>query len=378
MITRTFDYLRALADNRRRHPGQPRFLTYIVTFTCNARCIMCDSWKKPSPNDLSLAEIERVFEQLPQLDAVRLTGGEPFVRKDFADIAALVQKHLKPMFLHVTTNGFLPDRVVDFVENRDRSLPLQLLVSVDGVKEKHNYVRGKDTAWDSVMKTLQSIAPRQKELNVKLMVNQTIVDAEGVEHYKLLRDVLKPMGVRNNMVMAYDASATYSLEEETEVAPDKIGQFFTYGEFTDDHLRELLDEVERDLDDFPFADRMAKRYYLRGIRNRLLREDGEPNPKCVALNAHLRMLPNGDVPTCQFNTKRVGNLRDQTFAEVWSQANERAARQRDWVAKCPGCWAECEVLPSAIYTGDLARELYRPRPSKHMQRTAPKPATATA
>ena len=64
MIARTLDYLRALADNRRRHPGQPRFLTYIVTFTCNARCIMCDSWKKPSPNDLSLEEIERDLIQL--------------------------------------------------------------------------------------------------------------------------------------------------------------------------------------------------------------------------------------------------------------------------------------------------------------------------
>ncbi|MBK9138697.1 MAG: hypothetical protein IPM17_08045 [Verrucomicrobia bacterium] len=31
---------------RRYEVGLPRYLTYLVTFTCNARCIMCDSWKK--------------------------------------------------------------------------------------------------------------------------------------------------------------------------------------------------------------------------------------------------------------------------------------------------------------------------------------------
>jgi MoaA/NifB/PqqE/SkfB family radical SAM enzyme len=73
----------------------------------------------------------------------------------------------------------------------------------------------------------------------------------------------------------------------------------------------------------------------------------------VALNAHLRIFPNGDVPTCQFNSKTIGNLREQPFQEIWSSlaANE----QRAWVKKCPGCWAECEVLPSAIYTLDLLK-----------------------
>jgi MoaA/NifB/PqqE/SkfB family radical SAM enzyme len=67
----------------------------------------------------------------------------------------------------------------------------------------------------------------------------------------------------------------------------------------------------------------------------------------------LRIFPNGDVPVCQFNTKRVGNLRRESFEQVWG--SDAATSQRAWVKKCPGCWAECEVLPSAVYTGDLLR-----------------------
>ena len=151
--------------------------------------------------------------------------------------------------------------------------------------------------------------------------------------------------------MAYDASATYHLEDSVEVAPTEIGNFTTFGDFGAERLDALFTEMERDLPRYPLAERLARRYYLRGIRNRLLGNQGAPNPKCVALNSHLRLLPDGKVPTCQFNTRTAGSLREQTFAELWESETLRA--QRKWVQACPGCWAECEVLPSAIYTGDL-------------------------
>jgi MoaA/NifB/PqqE/SkfB family radical SAM enzyme len=334
-------------------------MTYIVTWTCNARCIMCDCWKKDSPDDLTTAEIEAVFKQLPRMDAVRLTGGEPFVRGDFLEIARLTQTLLQPRFLHVTTNGFLTKRIVEFCERRDRATPLRLLVSLDGMADKHNYVRGRETAWSTASATVETLAPRQKELNLELSVNQTIVDEEGAEQYKKLRDYLKPLGARVNVVMAYDASATYSLAHDSAVAPSQIGKFATFGKLDADRVRELASEVERDIRDFPFADRIAKQYYWRGVRSRLV--EGEkaplPNPPCVALNSHLRIYPNGDVPVCQFNAKRVGNLRRESFERIWFGAD--AGAQREWVRKCPGCWAECEILPNAVYTGDLLREVLR-------------------
>ncbi len=338
--------------NRRRSINLPRYLTYIVTWTCNARCIMCDCWKKDSPEDLTLDEVEKIYDQLPRMDAVRLTGGEPFVRKDFTELANLTQERLRPQFLHVTTNGFLTRRIVEFCEQRDRSTPLRLLISMDGMAEKHNHVRGRETAWNTTSETVKTLAPRQEELNLQLSVNQTIVDSDGIDQYRQLREYLRPMKVRVNVVMAYDASATYSLKHETAVARSQIGQFTTFGDFDQHRVAELADEVEADLKNFPWADRIAKRYYWRGVRGRLARDADALNPSCVALNSHLRLYPNGDVPVCQFNSRRVGNLRRQSFESVWS--GDEIAREREWVRKCPGCWAECEVLPNAIYTGDLA------------------------
>lgn len=341
--------------NRRRAVNLPRYMTYIVTWTCNARCIMCDCWKKDSPDDLTLAEVDAIYAQLPPMDAVRLTGGEPFVRKDFTALADLTQRRLKPRFLHVTTNGFLTARIVSFCEERDRSVPLRLLISMDGMEDTHNRVRGRSTAWDTTSETVRALAPRQKELGLQLSVNQTIVDSGGIDEYRRLRAYLKPLNVQVNVVMAYDASATYSLKHDTAVARSQIGKFTTFGDFEGQRVTELADEVESDLVNFPWADRLAKRYYWRGVRGRLSNDGTAPNPSCVALNSHLRLYPNGDVPVCQFNARRVGNLRRQRFDDVWF--GPEIEKERDWVRKCPGCWAECEVLPNAIYTGDLMLKL---------------------
>jgi MoaA/NifB/PqqE/SkfB family radical SAM enzyme len=221
------------------------------------------------------------------------------------------------------------------------------------VGEKHNQIRGSTTAWKSVMETIQALAPRQRELRFRLSVNQTIVDLDGVSHYRKLRDVLRPHGVQNNVVFAYDVSATYNMEKEIEVAPNEVGQFSTFGELPKDVLNELLHEAEYDLREVPFFERRAKRYYLRGIHNRLLGNSGQPNAPCVALNSHVRLFPNGDMPTCQFNSRTIGSLRRQSFPELWQ--SYRAEQQRNWVRRCPGCWAECEVLPNAVYTMDLLR-----------------------
>lgn len=361
-MTRLLETLASLSgltgiDGTQGRPMAPRVLTYTVTFRCNARCVMCDSWRIERQDELSLAELERILPQLPKMDAVRLTGGEPFVRQDLAEIAALVQRHLEPRLLHVTTNGFLTKRIIEFAEERDLRHPLHLLVSLDGVGAKHDEVRAVPQAWERAMATLEALAPRRRELNLRLAVNQTVLDEDGAAHYRPLRALLARIGVSNHLVVAYSESATYSVERDLDKAPTEVGGYTTHGHFSRAALRALLDQAREDLGELPRAERLAKSYYLRGLRQRLLGEGKPSNPRCVALRAHLRLFPNGDVPTCQFNSKVVGNLRHETFEALWSGAN--VAAQRAWVDKCPGCWAECEVLPSALYTGALAKHALR-------------------
>jgi hypothetical protein len=168
------------------------------------------------------------------------------------------------------------------------------------------------------------------------------------------------------MVMAYQNSATYDVRPHVETAPAAKAQFTTFGQFSKRQFSTLFDAVEADLAHMSLGTRLAKRFYLDGIRNRLVHGAPMPNPPCVALRSHLRILPNGDIPTCQFNSKTIGNLRQDRFEELWYGSSAR--RQRRWVDRCAGCWAECEVVPNAIYTLDLLWQGLLKRPHSRFRR----------
>lgn len=95
-----------------------RYLRLSVTEVCNFRCTYClpQGWKPGSGRAfLSVEEIGRLAEAFAQLglSKVRLTGGEPTVRKDFTAIVARTAAIAGLDKIAVTTNGWNLDRRVD-------------------------------------------------------------------------------------------------------------------------------------------------------------------------------------------------------------------------------------------------------------------------
>ena len=62
-------------------------------------------------------------------------------------------------------------------------------------------------------------------------------------------------------------------------------------------------------------------------------------------------------------------FREETFEELWFGAPAESART--WVRACPGCWAECEVLPSAVYSGDIFKHALTARGSVRRPKQSP-------
>ena len=67
-----------------------------VTERCNLTCPMCYAYSSPSERDYSLDEIEMRLDQLIAVEgkgiSLQISGGEPSVRKDLAQIAAIVKR----------------------------------------------------------------------------------------------------------------------------------------------------------------------------------------------------------------------------------------------------------------------------------------------
>ncbi|MFH1788701.1 MAG: radical SAM protein [Candidatus Altiarchaeota archaeon] len=331
----------------------PSFCTYLVTWRCNARCIMCDIWRKKKTYELRLDEIKSVFTQLKGLDAVRISGGEPFLRPDLADVVDVVCDAADPDIVHLTTNGILTDDIVGFVESVSHPQRIHIKVSIDAVGSKHDSIRGVKGAYRKALDTLSRLNEVRDSYGFYLGVDLTIT-GNDFEEYEKLWSVCRELGVGLHPVMAYGSVPLYYPGGDS--AYDFPGKLDTFGQFTENDLEEVfsfIEDVNRKTRDF--SEKLAKKYYVKGLKNRLLHARYEPKPRCVALRSHVRINPDGTIPVCLYNSRVVGDLRKTAFKDVWF--GDKIEEQRSWVRKCPGCWASCELIPNAVYSGDILRAL---------------------
>lgn len=345
----------SILQNRLGLVPRPSWCTYLVCYRCNARCGMCDSWRVRPGEELTAEQVGVVFGKIGRLDVVRLTGGEPFLREDMREVAEAVLRHSRPFVIHITTNGSFPARIEEFVRGFSRPQRLRFMVSFDGAAVEHDRNRGADVTYATALESVRRLAALRTQYRIEISANHTVISPQSLADNAELRRELGELGVEVHSVLAYADSAMYGaklrgMKAEHLIVPTG---YPLHPRLQGADVQGFVEQELRRVGEFrdPLL-RRGKRYYLRGLRSRL-RGDARPKyrPSCVALRSHLRLLPDGGVPVCQFNTETVGNLLRDSFETVWYSA--AAGGQRKWVDECPGCWAECEVVPSAIFTGDI-------------------------
>lgn len=112
-------------------------LSVIVTYRCPMRCDMCNIWKHPSnPAEEITASDLRI---LPDLKFINITGGEPFVREDLAEIVEECFRHTQRIV--ISTSGWFPERVKELC----RAFPKTgIRVSLEGLEKTNDELRGRD------------------------------------------------------------------------------------------------------------------------------------------------------------------------------------------------------------------------------------------
>jgi MoaA/NifB/PqqE/SkfB family radical SAM enzyme len=233
------------------------------------------------------------------------------------------------------------------------------------MNEVHDENRGPEVTFDLALETITRLVPLRDELGISISVNHTVISPESLRDHERIRDRLVPLGVDVHSVLAYAESSMYAIKLRGKKAEHLIVPrgYPLHPALAGADVVGFVEHQLATLGDIrnPVT-RAGKRYYLEGLLERLEGcEDPSPKPRCVALRSHIRILPDGRVPVCQFNTETIGSLLDQDFDELWGSVAARSSR--GWVDRCPGCWAECEVVPNAVYTGDIVRAAVMPRRS---------------
>jgi len=158
---------------------RPRKLRFAVTKRCNARCVMCNAWEYPSAPtaEITPGEIRKIGERnrwfLRRVNHVSFTGGEPMLRLDLVELVRAAHQAFPRAAFNINTNGFSAARVLSVVGEIVKFHPrLAVMVSLDGLGEVHNTVRGVPGVFPRVVETIDNlIALGEEGKKVSVEVN---------------------------------------------------------------------------------------------------------------------------------------------------------------------------------------------------------------
>ena len=179
-------------DNYNRH------ITYLrvsVTDRCNLRCVYCmpsEGVKLMSHNDiLSFDEIVDVCKTGIELgiNNIRLTGGEPLVRKRIVNLVAEIAKLHGLKDLSMTTNGIL---LSEFAQQLKDAGLMRVNISLDTL-DPEEYTR--ITRGDKITDVIKGIVAAQKAGLNPVKINAVVFDKEDDSMRIALKDFAQKMGV---------------------------------------------------------------------------------------------------------------------------------------------------------------------------------------
>jgi len=334
-------------------PGRPAYLIHFVTHRCNGRCPFCFNRRQESSpaDELTPGEVEKIAARWPGLIQLTLTGGEPFLRDDLADlIAAWAGSGIAS--LTIASNGYLTDRIVPAVEKTLARFPRLLLdldLSLDGPPPLHDRLRGLPGAHERVLATARALAPLQERrrgfrLGATLTVsaaNREAAEATALELRQggLFRRV-QALWVRGRPFEPATAECDFAVYERCLEAlrpPTAAGLTARAREALSRLVRETVRKTVR---------------------------EGRSGLRCLAGRTMVMLDPYGRVYPCEMLPQlapagapaagledwSLGNLRELDYDIGRVMAGERARKAAAWIerTRC-SCSFECAAYNSLVF-----------------------------
>ncbi|MCK6445610.1 MAG: radical SAM protein [Planctomycetes bacterium] len=335
-LERIVRHARITALNYEELPSPP-FLILFINSICNQRCEHCFYWSNLNrKDDLTKEELFALSLSLGRIENLNLSGGEPFLRKEFSEIVRQFIRHNKTRQVYVPTNSYFKDKMIDQITRVLEEPELELFaveMSLDGLGEFHDKFRGSPNSFKKAMESYDALAKLQeKDQRLRIHAISTATDVNMDEIKRLttfLFDRCPQMDHHNLAIMRGDPK-NHSLSGPSLVAYQELYEY----------IRGL------------WATREEGRYggivepMLQHAKVRTIEEKRQVIP-CRAGVLSAVVYSNGDVSVCELH-EPLGNLRQQTFWEIWN--SEKAAARRKSIA-CKECWCTTEVFmwPSFTY-----------------------------
>lgn len=329
-------------------PYKPLYVKLKLVWTCNLRCAMCNHWRDDRDHPLELRQFKPIIDDLAALGCrkIHVSGGEPTLYPELPDLVRYITGH--GIRVNMTTNGTLLTR------DRARALAEAGLtaanISIDSPDPRlHDKIRGVKGSWKRTVKGFRRLRRRLKKGNLRL---NTVVGRLNYASLVGLPELAAELGANGlNLIPLDDHTGKLSQlnkhqirDYNARIAPVIAEKGLALGLFT--HPGQA----------YPFGQTPDEVNLSRSGEYALGYYDRHP---CFAPWTHALIDHVGLVKVCcMLRDKPVlGDLRQQSFREVWEGATYAALRdphQLPLFAACRRCddfLAENQQMATLLQVG---------------------------
>ena len=319
-------------------------ITIDVTSKCNLRCKHCRV--NEIGYDMTLDEIEEVLNKLTDFKprGVFISGGEPLIRDDIVEIVKKSKK-LAPVTI-LNTNSLL------LTENKLKELIDSGLnyiqVSVDGIEEQHDYIRGKGTYKKTIekMKLINEYSDQIK-LHISSVVSQKNIDY--MEEFA--RQILEIEKINVQILGFKRFIPNNVLKDTAALGKDGLKKLYKNLEL----LQKKYNEKTTIVSDMPMKNVFNEKRAIEVMK--------KYNLSCVGCSAGVNGISirnDGTVTPCTLLYISCGNILKQNLKEILQNADMVKIKNRELKGKCGKCQYKliCGGCRAAAYqiSGDFLEE----------------------
>jgi MoaA/NifB/PqqE/SkfB family radical SAM enzyme len=335
-------------------------LSLEITRRCIARCVMCNIWRMEVEGpELTAADWLQLLASpaLAQLKELDITGGEPFLRDDLAQllfgIAQLKAEHWPQLrSIAITTNGFLTQRLLAVVGEviaplESAGIGLVFACGMDGVGVMHDHIRGVAGGWRKLHASIEGLKALRTQHPSLVLGIKTTVSRHNIDELEAVCRYAEAQGlfsIISPYILTANRYANLGAEEElalTAAETEKLKQFYASTQFRWSYYRqELLQFLE--------TGRMQK--------------------PCSAGFNYFFIRSTGELFACPIIAAPLGNITRASLSEL--SQGPAATRFRQGVGdypECAGCTEPGLERYALPFEGSHYLRLYQSMPRQEFQ-----------
>ncbi len=270
-----------------QHGRQMNYLRIAVTDRCNLRCQYCMPsegidflQRKDLLSYEEIIRLSRIFAQLG-VNKIRLTGGEPFVRKDIMSLILQLNKIFKS--IHITTNATLIHTYFDALKSVGRQ---RLNISIDSLDPVRFAMMTRRNDFERVWSNIIQAIDLGFAVKLNIVVMKGVNDSEILDFVDLI--FRYPISVRFIESMPFNA---HSSTEKYFMSADEIHR----------KIKLKYPELKHFVSDKNSA---SLHYDLPGAQGNIGIIPAYSRSLCAQCN-RIRLTPKGELLTCLYAERGV-------------------------------------------------------------------------